>query len=230
MAHTQTLINSTNSVNRSIMAKVWQVILYLSLFHIAIIASSNFLVQIPLNLFGLHSTWGAFTFPFIFLATDLTVRLCGAPLARRIVFYSMFPALLISYLISILFRDGSWLGIGELFKFDLFVARIALASFSAYLIGQLMDILVFNRLRRHKTWWYAPGASAVFGNLVDTIAFFTIAFYGTTDPYLSEHLFEVATVDYAFKIAISTLFFLPLYKALLDWVYHQLNGRNLVFH
>jgi queuosine precursor transporter len=57
---------------------------YLAAFHMLVIASSNYLVQLPFTLFGLHTTWGAFTFPFIFLATDLTVRIFGAPLARRI--------------------------------------------------------------------------------------------------------------------------------------------------
>ena len=207
--------------------KQQQIALLLAFLHVTIIASSNFLVQIPISIFGFHSTWGAFTFPFIFLATDLTVRLFGAALARRIIFYAMLPALLISYAISIVFRDGAWMGIGGLFKFDLFVARIALASFSAYVIGQIMDIFVFNRLRQRPQWWLAPAAAAVVGNLVDTIAFFGIAFYKTTDPYLSEHLVEVASVDYAFKVVISALFFLPLYKVILDRVTARLKGAPL---
>lgn len=78
-------------------------LIWLSLFHILIITSSNYLVQLPINIFGFHTTWGAFTFPFIFLATDLTVRIYGAPLARRIITAVMLPALLISYVISALF-------------------------------------------------------------------------------------------------------------------------------
>ena len=70
---------------------------WLVLFHLVVIASSNYLVQIPFTLFGLHTTWGAFTFPFIFLATDLTVRIFGAGMARRIIFWVMLPALAISY-------------------------------------------------------------------------------------------------------------------------------------
>jgi uncharacterized integral membrane protein (TIGR00697 family) len=65
-----------------------------------VITSSNYLVQLPISIFGFHTTWGAFSFPFIFLATDLTVRIFGAPLARRIIFAVMVPALVISYGIS----------------------------------------------------------------------------------------------------------------------------------
>lgn len=78
-------------------------LLWLSFFHILIIASSNYLVQLPITIFGFHTTCGAFTFPFIFLTTDLTVRVFGAPLARRIILVVMMPALLISYLLSTLF-------------------------------------------------------------------------------------------------------------------------------
>jgi hypothetical protein len=70
---------------------------WLSLFHLLVITSSNYLVQLPISIFGFHTTWGAFSFPFIFLATDLTVRIFGAPLARRIIFAVMVPALFISY-------------------------------------------------------------------------------------------------------------------------------------
>ena len=73
---------------------------WLSLFHLLVITSSNYLVQLPVSVFGFHTTWGAFSFPFIFLATDLTVRIFGAPLARRIIFAVMLPALIISYAIS----------------------------------------------------------------------------------------------------------------------------------
>lgn len=198
----------------------------LAVFHILIIASSNYLVQFPISIFGFKATWGAFTFPFIFLATDLTVRLFGANMARRIVFYAMAPALLVSYLITIGFRHGMWMGADTLFSFDLFVFRIALASFAAYVVGQVLDIFVFNKLRQRKHWWYAPVASSVFGNLIDTYTFFFIAFYKTSDVYLAENLVEIATVDYIFKIAISGLFFLPLYKIMLDRITKHLRKRS----
>lgn len=193
-------------------------------FHILIIASSNYLVQFPITVFGFKATWGAFTFPFIFLATDLTVRLFGAGLSRKIILYALFPALLVSYAVSVGFKDGSWLGFDAFLSFDLFVARIAIASFCAYVIGQILDIFVFNQLRRHKQWWHAPLASAIFGNLVDTISFFTIAFYKTSDVYLAENLVEIATVDYFFKMIINALFFLPLYKIILDQIMKRIKS------
>jgi len=198
----------------------------LACFHILIIASSNYLVQFPITVFGFKATWGAFTFPFIFLATDLTVRLYGAKMARHIIFYAMGPALLVSYLITIGFRHGIWMGIDKLLSFDLFVFRIALASFAAYVVGQILDIFVFNKLRQHKQWWHAPVASGIFGNLIDTYTFFFIAFYKTSDVYLAENLVEIATVDYFFKIIISALFFLPLYKVILDRITKHLRRNN----
>ncbi|MBW7942161.1 MAG: 7-cyano-7-deazaguanine/7-aminomethyl-7-deazaguanine transporter [Candidatus Kuenenia stuttgartiensis] len=188
----------------------------LACFHILIVASSNYLVQFPITVLGFKATWGAFTFPFIFLATDLTVRILGAAEGRRVIFYAMFPALVVSYFVTVGFRNGIWLGAGNLLTFNLFVARIAIASFSAYVIGQLNDIFVFNRLRQHRQWWHAPLASAVFGNFTDTFTFFIIAFYKTSDAYLSENLFEIAAVDYVFKILVNSILFLPLYKVILD--------------
>ena len=133
----------------------YKALFWLSLFHLLVITSSNYLVQLPVSIFGFHTTWGAFSFPFIFLATDLTVRIFGAPLARRIIFAVMIPALLISYVISSLFYMGSWQGFGALAHFNLFVARIATASFMAYALGQILDVHVFNRLRQSRHWWLA---------------------------------------------------------------------------
>lgn len=199
---------------------------WLVLFHIIVIASSNFLVQMPMSLFGFHSTWGAFSYPFIFLATDLTVRIFGASSARRIIFFTMFPALIVSYLISVLFTEGTWQGADALETFNGAVAQIAFASFAAYVIGQLMDIVVFNRFRQNYVWWIAPLLSGIIGNLVDTIAFFGIAFYGTKDPYMAEHLVEVASVDYFFKMGISVVLFLPAYGLLLKVLSSYLMGTH----
>ena len=204
-----------------------RLVLLLVGFHVLIVASSNYLVQFPISVFGFKATWGAFTFPFIFLATDLTVRLFGATMGRRIVFYAMLPALAVSYIITVAFRHGIWLGFATLLSFDLFVARIAIASFTAYVIGQILDVFVFNKLRQHKQWWHAPVASGILGNFIDTFAFFYIAFYKTSDVYLAENLVEIATVDYIFKIIISGLFFLPLYKVILDRVTKRLKERTL---
>ena len=191
-------------------------LVWLSAFHIAIIAASNYLVQFPFEIFGFHTTWGAFTFPFIFLATDLTVRIFGQHLARRIIFWVMFPALALSYLLSVLFHNGTWTGWASLSAFNSFVGRIALASFTAYAVGQLLDIFVFNRLRRLKSWWIAPTASTFLGNALDTLVFFSIAFYAGSDAFMAAHWPEIAFVDYLFKLAICTLFFLPAYGILLN--------------
>lgn len=196
--------------------------LLLAGFHILVIASSNYLVQFPIVVFGFKATWGAFTFPFIFLATDLTVRILGAKSGRRVIFLAMFPALLVSYVITTGFRHGLWMGIDALFDFNLFVFRIALASFSAYVIGQVLDVFVFNKLRQHRQWWHAPLASAILGNLLDTATFFFVAFYKTSDTYLANNLLEIATVDYSFKIVVNAIIFLPLYKVFLDWIQRQI--------
>lgn len=199
---------------------------WLVLFHIIVIASSNFLVQIPMSLLGFHSTWGAFSYPFIFLATDLTVRIFGAAQARRIIFFTMFPALIVSYIISVLFDGGSWQGAGAFAIFNRGIAQIAFASFAAYVIGQMMDIVVFNRFRQNYQWWIAPFLSGIIGNLVDTIAFFGIAFYKTDDPYMAEHLVEVASVDYLFKMGVSVLLFLPVYGIILKVLTNSLIGKQ----
>lgn len=197
-------------------AQLQKALIWLSLFHITIIAASNYLVQFPFEIFGFHTTWGAFTFPFIFLATDLTVRIFGRHLARKIIFWVMLPALALSYLLSVLFQDGTWTGWNALTAFNGFVGRIALASFAAYVLGQLMDIFVFNKLRKMKSWWIAPTASTFLGNALDTLVFFSIAFYASSDAFMAANWPEIAFVDYLFKLAICTLFFLPAYGVLLN--------------
>ncbi|MDW6018627.1 7-cyano-7-deazaguanine/7-aminomethyl-7-deazaguanine transporter [Vibrio plantisponsor] len=199
---------------------------FLVLFHLVIIASSNYLVQIPFTVFGLHTTWGAFTFPFIFLATDLTVRIFGAGLARKIIFYVMLPSLVVSYLLSVVFYEGQFQGFAPLSELNMFVARIAIASFMAYLLGQIMDVSVFNRLRQMKQWWVAPTASTLFGNALDTIAFFGIAFYHSPDPFMAEHWTEIALVDYGFKLVISLGLFVPMYGVLLNYLIGKLTSVN----
>ncbi|MEC5343424.1 7-cyano-7-deazaguanine/7-aminomethyl-7-deazaguanine transporter [Brenneria populi] len=201
-------------------------LVWLSLFHILIITSSNYLVQLPVSIFGFHTTWGAFTFPFIFLATDLTVRIFGAPLARRIILTVMVPALLVSYLISVLFYQGEWQSFSALGQVNIVVARIAIASFMAYVLGQILDVHVFNRLRQRNAWWVAPAVSTLFGNLSDTLAFFFIAFYRSTDPFMSANWVEIAMVDYTFKLLISMLFFLPMYGVMLNMALKRLSERQ----
>ncbi|EMR6347822.1 7-cyano-7-deazaguanine/7-aminomethyl-7-deazaguanine transporter [Klebsiella variicola] len=201
-------------------------LVWLSLFHLLVITSSNYLVQLPISIFGFHTTWGAFSFPFIFLATDLTVRIFGAPLARRIIFAVMVPALVISYGISALFYMGEWQGFAALGTFNLFVARIAIASFMAYALGQILDVHVFNRLRQSRHWWLAPTASTLFGNISDTVAFFFIAFWRSPDPFMAAHWGEIALVDCSFKVLISIIFFLPMYGVLLNMLLKRLADKS----
>lgn len=204
-------------------------LLLLAFFHIFIITISNYLVQIafeikiPFTDIAIPTTWGTFTFPFIFLATDLTVRVFGAALARKIIFVVMIPALVVSYIVSVLFFEGTFQGFTTLGDFNLFVFRIALASFVAYAVGQLMDIFVFNRLRQGKTWWLAPASSTTFGSLIDTFVFFAVAFYQSEDAFMAENWFAIGSVDYAFKLFVSLLLFVPLYGVLLNFIVKKLN-------
>lgn len=195
---------------------------WLTFWHILVIAASNILVQIPFQIGSLHTTWGAFSFPFVFLTTDLTVRIFGANLARKIIFCVMIPALILSYLASVLFEEGHFLGLAGLQSLNTFVARIALASFTAYLVGQLLDIRVFNRLRQNARWWVAPAASTFFGNIIDTLLFFSIAFHNSVDEYMAAHWPQLALTDFAWKIAVSILFFLPFYGILLKTLTRRL--------
>ena len=200
---------------------------WLVLFHIAVIASSNYLVQFPFtvvlpNGFEVHSTWGALTFPFIFLATDLTVRIFGQRLARRIIFFVMLPALALSYALSVLFQNGVWTGWSALAVFALPVFRIAVASFSAYAFGQLLDIFVFNKLRQLKSWWIAPTASTFVGNALDTLLFFGIAFAGSDDAFMAANWGHIAFVDYLFKLAVCCGLFVPAYGVALNFLTKKL--------
>jgi len=197
-------------------------------FHILIIIASNYLVQLPITLFGWHTTWGAFSFPFIFLATDLTVRLLGKGPARRVIAQVMVPALVASYVVSVLFHQGAFAGFSALGEFNLFVFRIAVASFLAYAFGQILDIQVFERLRRLRQWWIAPSASTIFGNLLDTFLFFSIAFWHSDDPFMAANWVEIASVDYVIKLIISLALFVPLYGMLLNAIVRLLPGQRTV--
>lgn len=196
--------------------------------HIAIIIASNYLVQLPVDLFGLHSTWGAFSFPFIFLTTDLTVRLIGKSAARRVILYAMIPALIASYVVSVLFHEGRFNSLQALAHFNVFVFRIAFASFVAYVLGQLLDVLVFDRMRRDfRQWWVAPAASSIFGQALDTAAFFSVAFWNSSNPFMAAHWVEIATVDYAIKLTVSLLFFVPAYGVVLNGILRLLGRRSV---
>lgn len=195
-------------------------------FHILVIIVSNYLVQFPMQILGWQTTWGALSFPFIFLATDLTVRLLGKPSARRVIAYVMLPALVASYGVSVLFHEGRFAGLASLLVLNVFVLRISIASFAAYVAGQLLDIHVFDRLRQLKQWWIAPTASTVLGNLLDTFVFFSVAFWHSDNAFMAENWIEIATVDYAIKILISMLLFIPLYGVLLSALVRFISFRD----
>lgn len=198
----------------------------LIVFHILIIIASNYLVQLPISLFGLHTTWGAFSFPFIFLATDLTVRLLGKAAARRVIARVMLPALVVSYVFSVLFQEGAFRGLDALAQLNSFVLRISVASFLAYVVGQLLDIQVFDRLRKLPQWWVAPSAAMIVGNLIDTFVFFSVAFWRSTNEFMAANWVEIAAVDYATKVVISIMLFVPLYGLLLNAILRLLAGRQ----
>lgn len=147
---------------------------------VAIVASANYLVQFPVNDW---LTWGALTYPVSYFVTDLTNRWYGAERARRVVYVGFVLAVILSV----------WLA----------SPRIALASGTAFLVSQLMDVAIFNRLRA-RAWWRAPLASSVIGSLVDTALFFALAFYATDVPWLT-----LATGDYAVKVAIALVMLGP---------------------
>lgn len=174
-------------------------IFWLVLFHILVIALANYTVQFTNSFLGYQYTYGMFVFPLVILATDLTVRLSGQHNARVIVSIAYVPAILISI----------WLA-------DL---RIGLASGTAYLVGQLIDIHIFQRIReRIQAWWVAPLISTIFANVVDTYVFYSAAFHASGDPYMASHWLEIATVDLAFKIIVSVALFLPAYGLSLSYL------------
>jgi uncharacterized integral membrane protein (TIGR00697 family) len=184
----------------------------LAVLHIIIIAITNVTVQFPITIMGFHSTYGVFTYPLIFIITDLTVRLQGAKKARQTVLAAMFPGLIISYGLANWCSD-----LHAVIAWNPLAFRVAFASFSAYVFGQLMDIFVFQRFRQYRQWWVAPSASSLVGNVIDTFWFFFIAFYHSTNPFFAAHWVEIAWVDLGFKLFISFMSFIPIYGLFLRW-------------
>lgn len=172
-----------------------------------VVVASNILVQYPFAPFGLadYLTWGAFTYPVSFLVTDLTNRRYGAPTARKLVASGFVVAVILSIALA--------------------TPRIALASGTAFLVGQLLDVGVFNRLRR-QAWWHAPLVGSLAGSAVDTALFFSIAFAG--DPDMSGTVqfagvqamplwVSLAICDFLVKVALALVALVP-YGALLSVV------------
>jgi uncharacterized integral membrane protein (TIGR00697 family) len=191
---------------------------WLTLAHVSVILASNYLVQIPVQVGPLLTTWGSFTFPLIFLVTDLTVRVLGRDTARRVILWAMGPALVATYVVSVLFAEGRFAGASSLAEFNLFVFRIACASFAAYVVGQMTDIQLFTRLQGRGPWWVAPAVSTVVGGFIDTLVFFAAAFHLSPDPFMAAHWPELAVTDYATKMAVSLAFYLPVYGSTAGWL------------
>ena len=169
-----------------------------------VVVASNILVQYPFEPFGLgdYLTWGAFTYPVAFLVTDLTNRRYGPRVARQLVIVGFALAVVLSI----------WLA----------TPRIAMASGAAFLVGQLLDITVFNRLRR-QAWWRAPFVGSVIGSALDTALFFSLAFAGDPDMSGLVNLFgldvmlwqSLAVFDFTVKMIIALIALLP-YGALIS--------------
>ena len=145
-----------------------------------LVALSNVLVQYPINDW---LTWGAFTYPVCFLVTDLTNRMRGAATARRVVYVGFAAAVVLSIVLA--------------------TPRIAVASGLAFLVAQLLDVFVFDRMRQ-RAWWQAPLVSSMLGSAVDTALFFSIAFYGTGFPWIT-----LGIGDFLWKVAFALALLIP---------------------
>tara|TARA_B100000965_G_scaffold308761_1_gene267869 strand:- start:1342 stop:1923 length:582 start_codon:yes stop_codon:yes gene_type:complete len=172
-------------------------ILGLAFLMASLVAISNFLVQFPVNYFGMESilTYAAFTYPITFLITDLANRKYGKFIARRIVYLGFLTGVLLTLYFSTNFED-------------LISIRIAIGSGTAFLFAQLLDVSIFDILRKRK-WFVAPLTSSLLGSIVDTFLFFSISFYNTDVPWIS-----LALGDFIIKLLITLLMLIP-FKILL---------------
>jgi len=157
-----------------------------------VILSSNYLVQFPIKYYGLEEilTYGAFSYPIAFLITDLANRSYGKIVARKIVYMGFFIGVSFTLFLSTNFSD-------------LISVRIAIGSGTAFIIAQLLDVQIFDKLRRKK-WFVAPLTSSFIGSTVDTFLFFSISFYGTGIPWIT-----LSLGDLAVKILVALLMLIP---------------------
>ena len=166
--------------------------LLLSLIMGAVVLISNYLVQFPINYYGLEKilTYGALSYPIAFLITDLANRSYGKVVARKIVYFGFVIGISFTLLFSTNFAD-------------LISIRIAIGSGTAFLVAQLLDVQIFDNLRKKK-WYIAPFTSSVTGSTVDTFLFFSISFYATGVPW-----FTLSLGDLAVKILITLIMLIP---------------------
>jgi len=169
----------------------------LSILMGVVVLSSNYLVQFPINYYGLSEilTFGAFSYPVAFLITDLANRFYGKIVARKIVYFGFFIGIIFTLLFSTDFAD-------------LISIRIAIGSGVAFITAQLLDIQIFDRLREKK-WFIAPLTSSFIGSTVDTFLFFSISFYATGVPWIT-----LSLGDLAVKLFVSLVMLIP-FKILL---------------
>ena len=164
----------------------------LSLMMGVVVLSSNYLVQFPVKYYGLEQllTYGAFSYPIAFLITDLANRSYGKIAARKIVYFGFVIGICFTLFFSTNFED-------------LISVRIAIGSGSAFLVAQLLDVQVFDKLRK-KQWFIAPLTSSLIGSTVDTFLFFSISFYATGVPWVT-----LSLGDLAVKMFVALVMLIP---------------------
>ncbi len=157
-----------------------------------VVVISNYLVQFPVQKFGLSEilTYGAFSYPVTFLITDLANRAYGKVVARKVVYVGFIIGILLTLLVSTNFED-------------IISIRIAIGSGLAFFVSQNLDVQVFDKLRG-KNWFVAPLTSSVLGSITDTFLFFSIAFYATDIPWIT-----LALGDLAVKLLITLAMLIP---------------------
>ena len=157
-----------------------------------VVLASNYLVQFPINYYGLEEilTYGAFSYPIAFLITDLANRSYGKVVARKIVYIGFIIGIAFTLLFSTNFAD-------------LISVRIAVGSGSAFLVAQLLDVQIFDQLRKKK-WFVAPLTSSLIGSTIDTFLFFSISFYATGIPWVT-----LSLGDLAVKVFVALLMLIP---------------------
>ena len=177
--------------------------------HVVVITVSNALVAIPVEIFGVKLTWAAFTFPLVVIATDLTVRLLGKTIARQTI-AAAYPLAIIGS-IAVVLAEGAPTSVA---------LRIGFASATAYAIGTMLDVYVFQYIRESKqfgkNWWMAPAGSTIAANIIDTYTFFAVAFNNSADEYMAANWIEIAGSQTVLKIAVGLIVFLPAYGLLLN--------------
>ena len=188
----------------------------LALLHVVVIVISNALVSIPVEIFGVKLTWAAFTFPLVVLATDLTVRMLGKQIARATI-AAAYPLAIIGS-IAVVLAEGAPESVA---------LRIGFASATAYAVGTMLDVYVFQYIReRMNAWWLAPALSTVVANVIDTYTFFAVAFNNSADEYMAANWVEIAGSQTLLKIAVGLIVFLPAYGVLLKYINGALGEKK----